>query len=67
VHFCQMGTSAETAIVNYCSSFADQGNKSSFSISICSIYRCRQSWACCAEERKSASFFLLRRNANFGV
>jgi hypothetical protein len=25
-----------------------------------------QSWAYCAEERKSASFFLLRRNANLG-
>jgi hypothetical protein len=25
-----------------------------------------QSWACCAEERKSASFILLRHNANLG-
>jgi hypothetical protein len=25
-----------------------------------------QSWAYCAEERKSASFYLLRRNANLG-
>jgi hypothetical protein len=26
----------------------------------------KQSWAYCAEERKSASVFLLRRNANLG-
>jgi hypothetical protein len=26
-----------------------------------------QSWAYCAEERKSASFFFLRRNTNLGL
>ncbi len=37
-------------------------------ISVYGVHVCdMQSWAYCAEERKSASFFFLRRNANLGL